>query len=70
MALQRFFFWVLAAFLKFLNPLHSQKDFLDGGSAHRKASTYTRESTDKDEKHTNIHVLSVIRTYDPSVRTG
>jgi hypothetical protein len=39
---------------------------LDGGSAHRKASTCTGEPTQK--KKANIHAWSGIRTHDHSVR--
>jgi hypothetical protein len=38
---------------------------LDGGSARRKAATYTQNNT-----HTDIHAFSGIRTHDPSVRVG
>jgi hypothetical protein len=34
---------------KFINPIHSRQDSLDGGSARRKASTYTQK------KRTDIH---------------
>jgi hypothetical protein len=33
--------WTLAAF-EFLNPTYSQQNSLHGGSAHRKAATYTQ----------------------------
>jgi hypothetical protein len=36
--------WALAAF-RFLNPIHSQYESLDGGSAHHKAATYTQNNT-------------------------
>jgi hypothetical protein len=29
---------------QFLDPIHSQEDSLDGGSAHRNASTYTQNN--------------------------
>jgi hypothetical protein len=41
---------------------------LDGGSAHRKTATYTRNNTNTELTHTDIHALSWIRTHDPSVR--
>jgi hypothetical protein len=42
--------------------MHNRYDFLDGGSARRKAATYTMDNT-----NTNIHVSSGIRTHDLSV---
>jgi hypothetical protein len=30
------------------NPIHSPSDSLDGGSAHRKAATYTQDSTNTE----------------------
>jgi hypothetical protein len=36
---------------------------MDGGSARRKAATYTQNNT-------NIHASSGIQTHDPSVRAG
>jgi hypothetical protein len=50
---------------QFLDPIYSQQDSLDGGSARRKASTYTQNNT-----NTEIHALSGIRTHDPSVRAN
>jgi hypothetical protein len=49
------------------NPLHSQYDSLDGGSARRKAATYTQDSINTEQTYSDIHVLSGIRTHDPSV---
>jgi hypothetical protein len=42
-----------------------RQDLLDGGSARRKASTYTQNNT-----NTDIHALSWFRTHDPSVRAS
>jgi hypothetical protein len=39
--------WNLAAF-SFLNPIHSRQDSLDGGSARRKAATYTQINTNTE----------------------
>jgi hypothetical protein len=44
---------------------HRRWDYVDGGSAGRKASTYTQDTT-----NTDIHALSAIRTHDPSVRAS
>jgi hypothetical protein len=40
------------------------------GSAHRKTATYTRDHTNTELTHTDIHAWSGIRTHDPSVRAG
>jgi hypothetical protein len=54
-----------------LDPIHSQQDSLDGGSARRKASTYTQNSTNRINAHnTGIHALSSIRTHDPRVQAS
>jgi hypothetical protein len=46
MALQPFFgLWSL---LKFFDPTDSRQDSLDGGSASRKASTYTQNDTNAE----------------------
>jgi hypothetical protein len=34
---------------QFLNPVHSRQDSLEGGSAHRKAITYTQDNTNTNE---------------------
>jgi hypothetical protein len=53
--------WALAAF-----SVHTQSvRLLGGGSARRKAVTYTQTQT-----HTDIQALSGIRTNDPRVRAG
>jgi hypothetical protein len=36
---------------QFLNPIHSQQDSLDGGSARRKAATYTQNNTNGINAH-------------------
>jgi hypothetical protein len=59
--------WALAAF-PFLVPKHGRYDSLDGGSARRNAATYTQTQT--QNKHTDHHALSGIRTHDPIVRAG
>jgi hypothetical protein len=43
---------------------------LDGGSARRKAATYTQDGTNTEQTHTDIHASSGVRTHDPSVRGG
>jgi hypothetical protein len=56
---------------QFLNPIDSRWDSLYGGSARRKASTYTQNNTNRINAHnTDIRALSGIRTYDPSVRAS
>jgi hypothetical protein len=45
MALQPFGPWPL---FQFLNPIHSLQDSFDGGSARRKASTYTQNNTNTE----------------------
>jgi hypothetical protein len=40
--------WTLAAFFQFLDPIHSRYDSLDGGSARRKAATYTQNNTNTE----------------------
>jgi hypothetical protein len=47
------------------NRIHSRQDSSDGGSARRKAVTYTQSKRTK----TSI-VMSGIRIHDPSVRAG
>jgi peptide methionine sulfoxide reductase MsrA len=68
MALQTFVGpWPL---FQLLDPIHTRKDSLDRGSAHRKASTYTQNNTNTERTHTDIHDLSEIQTHDPSVRAS
>jgi hypothetical protein len=68
MALQPFVGpWLL---FQFLNLLHSRQDSLDGGSAHRKATTCAEDSTNTEKTHTDIHASSGIWTHDPSVWAG
>jgi hypothetical protein len=50
--------------------LHRWQNSLDGRSARRKAATYTGQHKDRINAHTDIHVLSGIRTHDPSVRAS
>jgi hypothetical protein len=38
----------LGRFFQFLNPIHSREDSLDGGSAIRKAATYTQNNTNTE----------------------
>jgi hypothetical protein len=57
-------------FFQFLNAIHSRQDSLNGGSAHRKAATYTQDSRNTEYAHTDIHALSGIRTHDPSLRVS
>jgi hypothetical protein len=45
-------------------------DSLDGGSARRKAATYTQNNTSTELTHTDIHALSGIQTQDPRVRAS
>jgi hypothetical protein len=51
---------------QFRNPVHSQYDSLDGGSARRKASTFTQDNT--NAINADIDALNGVRTHDPSVR--
>jgi hypothetical protein len=67
MALQLFGPWPL---FQFPNPIHSRQNFFDGGSARRKAATYTQNNTNTEQTHTDIHASSGIRTHDPSVRAS
>jgi hypothetical protein len=54
--------WLL---FQFLDPIHSRQDSLDGGSAGRKAATYTQNNTNRINAHnTDIDALSGIPTYD------
>jgi hypothetical protein len=55
---------------QFLNPVHSWYDSLDGGSAGRKAVTYTQNITNTEKTYTDIHASSGILTHDPSVWAG
>jgi hypothetical protein len=56
-------------FFKFLDPIQSQYDSLDGGSAHRKTATYTKNNINRTNEHNkDIHAFSRIRTQDPSFR--
>jgi hypothetical protein len=57
-------------FFQFINLIHSRYDSLDGGSARRKAATYTGQHKHRINAKTNIYALSGIRTHDPSVRVG
>jgi hypothetical protein len=68
MTLQTFVgYWPL---FRFLNPIHSRYDSLDGGSARHKAATYTQNNTNTEETHTDINALSGIQTQDTSVRAS
>jgi hypothetical protein len=57
-------------FFSFVIFLYRRQDSLDGGSARRKAATYTQNNTNIEQTHTDIHALSEIRTHDPSVRAS
>jgi hypothetical protein len=50
--------------------IHRRQDSLDGGSASRKAATCTEDTTNRELKHTDIHVSSGIRTNDLRVRAA
>jgi hypothetical protein len=65
MAVQLFVPWTL---LQFLDRIHSRYDSLDGGSASRKAATYTHNNTNTEWTYTGIYASSWIGTHDPSVR--
>jgi hypothetical protein len=56
--------------LKFLDPIHSRWEPLDGGSARRKAATYTQDNTNTEYAYTDILATNGIGTHDPSLRTG
>jgi hypothetical protein len=43
---------------------------LDGGSDRRKAATYPQDNTNTEQKQTNIHASSGIRTHDLSAGAG
>jgi hypothetical protein len=49
-----------------INIIASRQDSLGGGSAWRKAATYTGRHKHKKKTQTDIHVLNGIQTYDPS----
>jgi hypothetical protein len=66
MALQPFGYWPL---FQFLNRIHRWSCSLDGGSARRKAATYT-EVHKQTKTHTDIRALSGIRTHDPRVQAS
>jgi hypothetical protein len=55
---------------QFHNLLHTRYDALDGGSAHRKTSTCTQDSTNTEQTHTDIHASSGIRLHDPNGSAG
>jgi hypothetical protein len=63
-------FWGPGRFYQFRNPIHSRLDSLDGESARRKDATYTQNSTNTNQTHTDIHASNGIRTHDPSVRAS
>jgi hypothetical protein len=44
---------------QFLGPIHSLQESLDGGSAHRKASTYTRDSTNTVKTQTFMSAVGL-----------
>jgi hypothetical protein len=52
---------------QFYNPIYSQQDSLGGGSARRKAATYTHNSTNTEYNNKDTHASSGTRTHDPSV---
>jgi hypothetical protein len=60
----------LSRFFQFLNLIHRRQDFLHGGSTRRKVATYTQNNTNRQYTHTDIHILSGIRTHDPSVQAN
>jgi hypothetical protein len=47
---------------QFLNPIHSRQDSLDGGSARRRAATYTQTSMLRVELEPTIPVFEVVTT--------
>jgi hypothetical protein len=60
-----FYLWLYSPFLgpwplfQFLDPIHNQQGYLDGGSARRKAAAYTQNNTKhRINVHTDIHALS------------
>jgi hypothetical protein len=58
--------WTLPAFLIYTQSV----GILGRGSVRRKAATYTQSNTNTEERHTDTHALSGIRTHDPSVRAA
>jgi hypothetical protein len=60
MALRPFEPWPL---FQFLNPIHSRQDSLDGGSARRKAATYTETSMSRVfERAKTVHAFDRVAT--------
>jgi hypothetical protein len=53
-----------------MDLVDSRYDSLDGGSACRKAATYTQDNINTEYTHTNMHASSGIRTHDSSVWAG
>jgi hypothetical protein len=49
----------LGRFFLFLNFIHSWQDSLDGGSARRKAASYTQNNTQTQNKRTQTSMLRV-----------
>jgi hypothetical protein len=51
---QSIYLWLYSPFVgpwplfQFLNLVHSRYDFLEGGSAHRKAATYTHNNSNTE----------------------
>jgi hypothetical protein len=63
------FCWGLAAF-QFPDPVHSQYDPLDEGSALRKAATHPQDITATEYTHWDIYASNGIGTQDHSIRGG
>jgi cytidine deaminase len=61
--------WTLATF-SVSSSIQCQQGFLGGGSARRKAATYTQNNTNTEYMHTDIHVSSGIQTHNLSVQVG
>jgi hypothetical protein len=61
--------WSSAVFSVFLSLTRSV-GIVDGGSARRKAATYTQDSTNIEYTHKDIHASSGIRTHNPNVRAS
>jgi hypothetical protein len=53
---------------QYLNLYKVGRTLFDGGSARRKAATFTQNNINTEYTHTDIHTSSEIRTHDPSLR--
>jgi hypothetical protein len=47
--------------------MHCRKDLLDGGSAHRRASAYTQNNKNSEQKQADTHGTCAIRILYPKL---